>query len=134
LAAVGIALRDALAHLEAALGDVAFNLGFHTAPHQHTGQYHWHAHVRPNLVTQAGFERGERVSFPRAPEVCVEVRSPRNSEAELREKAALYFDAGAVEVWVCGESGVMTFWLATAESPAPASRIFPDFPPQVPLS
>jgi Uma2 family endonuclease len=79
-------------------------------------------------------ELGERVSFPRAPEVCVEVRSPRNSEAELREKAALYFDAGAVEVWVCGESGVMTFWLATAESPAPASRIFPDFPPQVPLS
>jgi len=61
LAAVGIALRDALGHLNAALGDVAFNLGFHTAPHQHTGQYHWHAHVWPNLVTQAGFERGTGV-------------------------------------------------------------------------
>ena len=61
LAAVGIALRDALGHLSAALGDVAFNLGFHTAPHQHTGQYHWHAHVWPNLVTQAGFERGTGV-------------------------------------------------------------------------
>ncbi len=61
LAAVGIALRDALGHLNAALGDVAFNLGFHTAPHQHTGQYHWHAHIWPNLVTQAGFERGTGV-------------------------------------------------------------------------
>ena len=57
LEAVGRALRDALGHMNAALGDVAFNLGFHTAPHQHTGQYHWHIHVWPNLVTQAGFER-----------------------------------------------------------------------------
>ena len=61
LAAVGVALRDALADLNALLGDVSFNLGFHTAPHQHTGQYHWHAHVWPNLVTQAGFERGTGV-------------------------------------------------------------------------
>jgi UDPglucose--hexose-1-phosphate uridylyltransferase len=61
LAAVGIALRDAIGHLNSALGDVAFNIGIHTAPHQHTGQYHWHAHVWPNLVTQAGFERGTGV-------------------------------------------------------------------------
>ena len=61
LAAVGVALRDAIGHLNAALGDVAFNLGFHTAPHQHTGQYHWHVHVWPNLASQAGFERGTGV-------------------------------------------------------------------------
>ncbi len=61
LRAVGVALRDALGLLNAALGDVAYNLGFHTAPHEHTGQYHWHAHVWPNLVTQAGFERGTGV-------------------------------------------------------------------------
>jgi UDPglucose--hexose-1-phosphate uridylyltransferase len=61
LAATGLAIRDALGHLAALLGDVAFNLGFHTAPHQHTGNYHWHAHVWPNLVTQAGFERGTGV-------------------------------------------------------------------------
>lgn len=61
LRTVGIALRDALGHLDAAIGDVSYNLGFHTAPHQHTGQYHWHAHVWPNLVTQAGFERGTGV-------------------------------------------------------------------------
>ncbi len=61
LRSVGVALRDAIGHLNAALGDISYNLGFHTAPHQHTGQYHWHAHVWPNLVTQAGFERGTGV-------------------------------------------------------------------------
>jgi UDPglucose--hexose-1-phosphate uridylyltransferase len=61
LSAVGLALRDVLSQLNSLLGDVAYNLGFHTAPHQHTGQYHWHAHVWPNLVTQAGFERGTGV-------------------------------------------------------------------------
>jgi len=77
LAAVGIALRDALAHLDAAIGDVAFNLGFHTAPHQHTGQYHWHAHVWPNVVTQAGFERGTGVMINIVPpeQACDALRS-----------------------------------------------------------
>ena len=61
LDAVGLALRDATAHLNAALGDVAYNVGFHTAPHQHAGKFHWHIHIWPNLVTQAGFERGTGV-------------------------------------------------------------------------
>lgn len=61
LEAVGRALRDATAMLNVALGDVAFNVGFHSAPHQHTGEYHWHVHLWPNLVTQAGFERGTGV-------------------------------------------------------------------------
>lgn len=61
LAAMGRAVRDAVGHLNRALGDVAFNLGFHTAPHHHTGDYHWHVHLWPVLVTQAGFERGTGV-------------------------------------------------------------------------
>ena len=61
LAAMGRAIRDAVAHLESALGDVAYNLGFHTAPHEHSGQFHWHVHLWPKLVTQAGFERGTGV-------------------------------------------------------------------------
>src|SRR5216110_279753 len=40
-------------------------------------------------------ELGNRVCFPRSPEICVEVLSPSNTEAEIREKVALYFDAGA---------------------------------------
>ena len=43
------------------IGDVAYNIGFHTAPHAHQGEYHWHIHIWPNLVTQAGFERGTGV-------------------------------------------------------------------------
>ncbi len=61
LRSAGVALRDALGQLDAGVGDISYNIGFHTAPHQHTGQYHWHAHVWPNLVTQAGFERGTGV-------------------------------------------------------------------------
>src|SRR5437762_9648780 len=43
-------------------------------------------------------ELGNRPCFPRAPEICVEALSPSNTEAEIREKIALYFDAGAKEV------------------------------------
>src|SRR5216117_2179435 len=49
-------------------------------------------------------ELGNRVCFPLAPEICVEVLSPSNTEAEIQEKMALYLDAGAKEVWVCAES------------------------------
>jgi Uma2 family endonuclease len=52
---------------------------------------------------------GNQVCFPRAPEICVEVLSPANSDAEIREKTALYFDAGALEVWHCAPSGAMKF-------------------------
>ena len=38
LDAIGRALRDATAFLNEALGDIAYNVGFHTAPHQHGGR------------------------------------------------------------------------------------------------
>ena len=77
---------------------------------------------------------GDRVCFPRAPEVCVEVLSPRNTKEEIREKAALYFDAGASEVWICSESGDMTF-IGREDQNAPlrASRMFPEFPAHIAL-
>ncbi|MBI4657332.1 MAG: Uma2 family endonuclease [Verrucomicrobia bacterium] len=55
-------------------------------------------------------ELGDLACFPRAPEICVEVLSPSNTEAEMQEKMALYFDASAQEVWFCGEFGVMSFF------------------------
>ena len=61
LTGVGLAVRDALRHLVATLGDIAFNLVFHTAPSHHEGMYHWHAHLFPKLTTTAGFERGTGV-------------------------------------------------------------------------
>lgn len=61
LAAVGRLLRDALARLRALLGDIAYNLVFHSAPFRAQGEFHWHVHVLPKLTTQAGFELGTGV-------------------------------------------------------------------------
>lgn len=48
---------------------------------------------------------GEATPFPAAPEICVEVRSPSNTDAEMEFKTRLYLDAGAVEVWIVADSG-----------------------------
>lgn len=78
-------------------------------------------------------ELADGVCFPRAPEVCVEVLSPGNTDAEMREKKALYFDAGACEVWFCSDSGAMSFDLADSGGAAPASALFPTFPARIAL-
>jgi Uma2 family endonuclease len=78
-------------------------------------------------------ELGSNFCFPRAPEICVEILSPSNTEAEIREKTALYFDAGAVEVWHCTSTGKMIF-LRNGESRSLSnSQLCPDFPVQVSL-
>jgi Uma2 family endonuclease len=51
----------------------------------------------------------------RAPEICVAIMSPSNTWEEMRHKALLYLAAGAKEVWVCDESGVLYFFDGTAE-------------------
>jgi UDPglucose--hexose-1-phosphate uridylyltransferase len=73
--AVGVAIRDVLARLADLHGDVAYNLVFHTAPHQHNA-FHWHAHLWPKLVTVAGFERGTGVM--------INITPPEEAAAELR--------------------------------------------------
>ena len=78
-------------------------------------------------------ELGNRPCFPRAPEICVEVVSPSNTEVELREKMALYFDAGAREVWFCAVNGKVRFCTAGALEPLARSSICPGFPDQVEL-
>ncbi len=59
-----------------------------------------------------------------APEICVEVMSPRNSMAEMQEKRALYMEAGAEEVWIVEEDGTVRFY---ADEELDASRLAPDF-------
>lgn len=75
-------------------------------------------------------ELGDRSCFLRAPELCVEVLSPANTESEMQEKMALYFDAGALEVWLCDELGRMTFF-APGPTRLHASTLCPRFPSQV---
>jgi Uma2 family endonuclease len=78
-------------------------------------------------------ELGNRACFPNAPEICVEVISPGNSRAEIREKMALYFDAGAQEVWLCDKSGVVEFFGAGAARAVRSSKPCPAFPKTVVL-
>ena len=77
---------------------------------------------------------GNRACFPRSPEICVEVFSPGNSPAEMREKLALYLDAGAQEVWFCTTKGVMTFQATPQGRLLRASRLCPAFPNRIVLS
>lgn len=53
---------------------------------------------------------GDETPFTRAPEICVEIRSPSNSFREFEEKKLLYFEQGAQEVWLCDESGRVEFF------------------------
>lgn len=61
LSAVGRALRTSLRRLRKVLGDIAYNVVFHAAPHHHDNLYHWHIHLIPKLTTVAGFELGTGV-------------------------------------------------------------------------
>jgi Uma2 family endonuclease len=76
---------------------------------------------------------GSQVCFTRAPEICVEVQSPSNTDAEFEEKKVLYFDAGAREVWVCSDQGAMTFYTRGLARSKRTSRICPEFPSRVEL-
>jgi Uma2 family endonuclease len=66
---------------------------------------------------------------PVAPEICAEVRSPTNTDAEIDEKRQLYLDAGAEEVWVCDEEGRLRFYDDTGA--LNTSQRVPSFPAKI---
>ncbi len=68
-------------------------------------------------------------SSPVVPELCVEVLSEGNTPAEIDEKRRLYFEGGALEVWVCAPDGTMAFYDQRGE--IPASKLAPSFPASV---
>jgi UDPglucose--hexose-1-phosphate uridylyltransferase len=78
LAAVGRAMRAVVGQLQDRLGDIAYNLVFHSAPYRVTGTYHWHVHVWPKLTTPAGFELGTGVM--------INILSPEVAARQLRVK------------------------------------------------
>jgi hypothetical protein len=67
-----------------------------------------------------------------APEICVEVISPSNAGAEIDEKVALYFEAGAREVWVYGLDGKLNFHIGSAGNRCAAPALCPQSPVAVP--
>ena len=58
------------------MGDVAYNIVFHSAPYRVGEPYHWHAHIWPKATTTAGFELGTGVA--------INVISPEEAAETLR--------------------------------------------------
>lgn len=71
------------------------------------------------------------ICLTEAPEICVEVVSPGNTRRELREKKALYFAAGAEEVWLCHRDGRMEFFRKEVPETAGTSARCPAFPRRI---
>jgi len=78
-ASVGRAVRVALVAMRERLGDVPYNVIFHSAPYRSRSEYHWHVHLLPKLTTRAGFEMGTGV--------LINVVGPEEAAAELRASA-----------------------------------------------
>ena len=53
---------------------------------------------------------GDQTPYPQAPELCVEIRSPSNTDKEIEDKIRLYLGYGAQEVWVVSSEGEITLY------------------------
>jgi Uma2 family endonuclease len=74
--------------------------------------------------------RAKEICLVRAPEICVEVLSPSNTSGEISEKIALYFEAGAREVWI-SEKGTLQFYFSATSDVRPSSEMCPEFPSDI---
>ena len=81
LAAVGRAIRTSISLLRHRIGDVAYNVVFHSAPYRASGPYHWHVHLWPKITALAGFELGTGV--------LINVVAPEVAAGELRAAVAV---------------------------------------------
>jgi Uma2 family endonuclease len=50
-----------------------------------------------------------------APEICIEILSPSNTIAEMQDKILLYLEAGAIEVWLVEQQGLIRFFNVDGE-------------------
>lgn len=57
----------------------------------------------------------EITPYQRAPEICVEIISPSNTRAEIEEKKAAYLAAGAREVWLVSDEGIIRYFDSAGE-------------------
>jgi Uma2 family endonuclease len=76
-------------------------------------------------------EHRQKTPFLTAPHICVEIISQSNSKKEIRQKIALFLEAGASEVWICSLNGQLLFYNHTGE--IVQSNIAPNFPKEIEL-
>ena len=72
---------------------------------------------------------GEITPYQRAPEICVEILSPSNVQAEIDEKIAACLAAGAREVWLVSEEGRIRYFGASGEQTKSAFPVTITLPP-----
>lgn len=75
---------------------------------------------------------GEASPLPQAPEICVEVRSPSNSDEEIALKTRAFLAAGAHEVWIVSEDGAVTIHGAAGVRATSAFGVTLTLPPRQP--
>jgi Uma2 family endonuclease len=75
--------------------------------------------------------QGESTPFSRAPELCVEIVSPSNSNEEVREKIRAYLAAGAEEVWIASVDGTVRYFDQSGERPASRYPVKVSLPPPI---
>ena len=63
------------------------------------------------FIKQHGYE----TPYTPAPELCIEVVSPSNSKQEMQDKVQLYLQAGAEEVWIAWENGIIDYYGKTGK-------------------
>jgi Uma2 family endonuclease len=74
----------------------------------------------------------EQSCFTQSPEICVEILSPSNTRSEIAEKKALYFEEGAIEVWLVSADGTVQFFHhSRPETAVPESVICEAFPKEI---
>ncbi len=71
---------------------------------------------------------GSAEILPRAPEICVEVTSASNTNAEVTEKIRAFLEAGAEEVWIATEAGELHYFDASGERAASGFAVTLDPP------
>jgi Uma2 family endonuclease len=101
-------------------GRVIAELGVSTAEGTKVPDVAWLSTEHPQVLNDT------MLAAKPAPELCIEILSPENTAKEIQEKAALYFEAGAREVWICDLEGKMRFLSPTGD--LSRSRLFPEFP------
>lgn len=74
---------------------------------------------------------GDTSPLPQAPEICIEIVSPSNSEEDMRLKTDAYLKAGAHEVWIVSEDGTTRFFARDGERAASAFPVRLNLPPRV---
>jgi len=74
---------------------------------------------------------GEITPYTQAPEICVEILSPSNVEAEIEEKTRAYLAAGAEEVWLVSERGDIRYIGSEGERTKSGFAIAVSLPPPI---